>query len=359
MKYRSDIQGLRALAVLLVIAHHYFPEEVTGGFLGVDIFFVISGFIITSVLSESSKVSLSTFLNNFYARRIRRILPSALLVIIMSTGFAFMFLGSITGSDTARDGIFASIFAANIHFNSSALDYFAAGLPQPILQHYWSLAIEEQFYLLWPVIFFLSRKSSTRLVVVLGLSITSIIYAFIELSQGSTTVYLSTYSRIWELGLGAALAISRVFVASRLMSYVSLTGLVVLSFIYTPESDFPGLSALTIAVLTCGVLLNSDSNPVLNSKAMTWIGDRSYTLYLAHWPIFQIASLFRGTELLVSEKVMLLAFMMIVSTVIFRFFEDPLRRSELLIRDSSRTIIMGVGASIITVIGLASIGSLI
>lgn len=359
MRFRADIQGLRAFAVLLVIAHHYFPESATGGFFGVDVFFVISGYIITSTLMESPSKSLKQFLFDFYARRVRRILPSALVVILLSVVATYVLLGPITGSDTARDGVFASLFIANIHFNSSAIDYFAAGLPQPILQHYWSLAIEEQFYLLWPLIFFFSRKSTIRVIAIITLSLTSFVYAIVEISSASPTAYLSTLTRVWELGIGAAVALLNLRVSNRLISYTSVISLIVLSLVYTPNSDFPGFPALVVALLTCAVIITADSNKVLASKVMTWIGDRSYTLYLVHWPIFQMAFLYRGISLALSEKILLLLLLTVVSTVLFRYLENPIRRSERLKRNPHQTIAIGIGASMATILILESLRSLV
>jgi peptidoglycan/LPS O-acetylase OafA/YrhL len=359
VRFRADIQGLRALAVLLVIAHHFFPESVTGGFFGVDVFFVISGYIITSNLMESPSKSLKKFLLDFYARRVRRILPSALVVILLSVVATYLLLGSITGSDTARDGVFASLFIANIHFNSSAMDYFAAGLPQPILQHYWSLAIEEQFYLLWPLIFFFSRKSTIRVIAVITLSLTSFAYAIVEISSASPTAYLSTLTRVWELGIGAAVALLNLRASNRLISYTSVISLIVLSLLYTPNTDFPGFPALVVALLTCAVIITADSNKVLASKVMTWIGDRSYTLYLVHWPIFQIAFLYRGISLVLNEKILLLLLLTVVSTALFRYLEDPIRCSETLKRNPHQTIAIGIGASMVTILILESLRSLV
>jgi len=359
VRFRADIQGLRALAVLLVIGHHFFPDSVTGGFFGVDVFFVISGYIITSTLMESSSKSSKKFLLDFYARRVRRILPSALVVILLSVIATCVLLGSITGSDTARDGVFASLFIANIHFNSSAIDYFAAGLPQPILQHYWSLAIEEQFYLLWPLIFFFSRKSTIRVIAVITLSLTSFVYAIVEISSASPTAYLSTLTRVWELGIGTAVALLNFRVSNRLISYTSVISLIVLSLMYTPNTDFPGFPALVVALLTCSVIISADSNKVLASKVMTWIGDCSYTLYLVHWPIFQIAFLYRGTSLALSEKILLLLLLTVVSTVLFRYLENPIRRSETLKRNPYQTIAIGIGAILATILILGSLRSLV
>ena len=359
MKFRADIQGLRALAVLLVIAHHFFPMTITGGFFGVDIFFVISGYIITLTLNEQQQNSLRKSLLEFYARRVRRILPSALAVILLSVVFTYLLLGSITASDTAVDGIFAALFLANIHFNSSVVDYFASGLPQPILQHYWSLAIEEQFYLIWPLLFFISKKQSIRLTTVILLSITSLIFAITSLLNASPTAYLSTLTRAWELGIGAIVALSKFRFSSSLLSYISLFFLIVLSTLYTPESDFPGLPALVIAVLACVVIINSDSNRVLASKVMMWIGDRSYTLYLVHWSVFQIAFLYRGSELLVIQKLTLILLITAISAILFRYLEDPMRHSEKLINKPHSTLTLGFGASTVTILLLISLRSLV
>jgi peptidoglycan/LPS O-acetylase OafA/YrhL len=359
VKFRADIQGLRALAVLLVIAHHFFPKTITGGFFGVDIFFVISGYIITLTLNEQQRNSLRKSLLEFYARRVRRILPSALAVILLSVVFTYLLLGSITASDTAVDGIFAALFLANIHFNSSVVDYFASGLPQPILQHYWSLAIEEQFYLIWPLLFFISKKQSIRLTTVILLSITSLIFAITSLLNASPTAYLSTLTRAWELGIGAIVALSKFRFSSSLLSYISLFFLIVLSTLYTPESDFPGLPALVIALLACVVIINSDSNRVLASKVMMWIGDRSYTLYLVHWSVFQIAFLYRGSELLVIQKLALILLITAISAILFRYLEDPMRHSEKLINKPHSTLTLGFGASTVTILLLISLRSLV
>jgi peptidoglycan/LPS O-acetylase OafA/YrhL len=129
--------------------------------------------------------------------------------------------------------------------------------------------------------------------------------------------------------------------------------------IYTPNADFPGFPALVVALLTCAVIITADSNKVLASKVMTWIGDRSYTLYLVHWPIFQIAFLYRGTSLALSEKILLLLLLTVVSTALFRYLENPIRRSETLKRKPHQTIAVGIGASTTTILILESLRSLV
>lgn len=358
MKFRAEIQGLRAFAVLLVISHHFFPETIKGGFFGVDIFFVISGYIITLNLMKTQSSSLKDFLVDFYGRRVRRIIPSALLVIALSVSMTYYLLGSITGSDTALDGIFATLFLANFHFNSLSLDYFASGLPQPILQHYWSLAIEEQFYLAWPLLFFVSRRALARLLSVIMISLGSFLFAINNLSDSSTTAYFSTFSRIWELGIGAALALSDRKISSKALINASITFLLGLSLVFSKETDFPGFPTLLVALLAGAIIVNSQSNRILGSKALTWIGDRSYTLYLVHWPVYQITKLSQGDEPSIGNKVVMLFFITVISAVVFRYFENPLRHSESLKRIPALTIFIGICLSGITIILLTLLRSI-
>lgn len=352
MKYRADVQGIRALAVLLVLFHHFFPNQLPGGFIGVDIFFVVSGFIITSIMLNSSENSWPKFLVDFYARRIRRILPSALLVMAVSTVMTYYLLGPITASDTALDGIFALLFMANIHFNLQAIDYFASSLPQPILQHYWSLSIEEQFYLCWPLLFFLAKNSTARKYLIVIVTFVSLSFAIIQNTENSPTAYLSTFTRVWELGLGAMLAIFHIQIESRMLSYFAIYALIGLSFALTSSADFPGIFTIIVTLFTIGMLITSHSNKLLSSQIMRWIGDRSYTLYLVHWPLIQIASLYKGVSMNLIEKAILLVLLFLLSALIFRFFENPLRHLSFLKVNAMTTMALGIGITLMSIAAL-------
>jgi peptidoglycan/LPS O-acetylase OafA/YrhL len=350
MKFRADIQGLRALAVLLVIAHHAFPEVVSGGFFGVDIFFVISGYIITQILLRDQNKPLSKLLIDFYARRIRRILPSALLVIAGSTIATYLLLGSITGADTARDAFYATLFVANIHFNSLAIDYFTSGLPQPILQHYWSLAIEEQFYLIWPLLFALSiRFRKAALLVVSLISVISFIWAISEIASGSGLAYFSTLTRVWELGAGAVLALTKKQFSSNLMGYFSLAAILFLSVIFTPATEFPGFPALLVVFLTVLLLLFGCENRVLKSRPLIYLGDISFLLYLVHWPVLQIHKIYFGRDANVLETGLLITFIFVLSSLLHKCFENPIRYSTTLTRKPVMSILCGA----IMIVGFA------
>ena len=341
MKFRADIQGLRALAVLLVIAHHAFPGVVSGGFFGVDIFFVISGYIITQILMRDQNKSLGELLIDFYARRIRRILPSALLVIAGTTLFSYGLLGSITGADTARDAFYATLFLANIHFNSLAIDYFTSGLPQPILQHYWSLAIEEQFYLVWPLLFALSMRFRKAALLALFISLASFTWSISEIASGSGLAYFSTLTRVWELGVGAALALTKKRFSSNLIGYLSLTSLFFLSIIFTPATEFPGFPALLVVSLTALLLLFGCENRMLKSRPLIYLGNISFLLYLVHWPVLQIHKIYIGRDANLSETVLLIVFIFVLSALLHKYFENPIRFSSTLIRKPVMTVVCG------------------
>ena len=351
MKFRADIQGLRALAVLLVIAHHAFPEVVSGGFFGVDIFFVISGYIITQILLRDQNKPLSKLLIDFYARRIRRILPSALLVIVVTITFTYGLLGSITGADTTRDAFYSILFLANIHFNSLAIDYFTSGLPQPILQHYWSLAIEEQFYLIWPLLFVFSIRFRKTLLLVTLISLASFTWSSSEIASGSGLAYFSTLTRVWELGAGAALALTKKQFSSNLIGFLSLASLLFLSIIFTPVTEFPGFPALLVVFLTAMILLFGCENRILKSRPLIYLGDISFLLYLVHWPVLQIHRIYVGRDANVLETWLLIAFILVLSAVLHKYFENPIRYSSTLIGKPVMTIVCGA----ILIIGSAMV----
>ncbi|MEY3156429.1 MAG: Gordonia phage BritBrat [Actinomycetota bacterium] len=353
MKFRADIQGLRAVAVLLVILHHAFPEFLPGGFFGVDIFFVISGYIITQILMRDKDEKWSRFFLEFYARRIRRILPSALLIIVATTLASYFFLGEITGADTALDGIYATLFIANIHFNNAAVDYFASSLPQPILQHYWSLSIEEQFYFLWPLIFFITaRYRRLALITVLSISSISLLWALSEIATGSGTAYFSTQTRIWELGTGAALALIGRLTPNKFISNLALLTLIGAAFVIEDGGNFPGTTALIVVAATAILIWSGTDNPLISNKVMVYLGDLSYLLYLVHWPVLHIFNLYKGTPATLLESLILLIVVFVLSIALHHGFENPIRYSKRLMSKSSLTIWLGLAGITITVLSL-------
>ena len=312
-RFRPDVQGLRAVAVVLVVLFHANIPGLRGGYVGVDVFFVISGFVITGfLLRERARVG-STSLLHFYTRRIRRILPAASLVIIASVIAAYAFLGSVSGNQNAIDARWASVFLINVHFAATGTNYLASQAPPSVLQNYWSLAVEEQFYLLYPAIFLvvvgISLRSSLRrrIGLVLGVAIVvSFVWSILQTSNNPTAAFFSPLPRVWELALGGLVAVSTVqlrrlpaAVASAL-SWLGLGAILLASVVFSAATPYPGWR---VALPVCGaalVIAGGTVNPthgverLLAQRPFQWIGLISFSLYLWHWPVLEIATQRRG-----------------------------------------------------------------
>jgi peptidoglycan/LPS O-acetylase OafA/YrhL len=347
--HRSDIQSLRAFAVMLVIAGHLFPSIIKGGFIGVDLFFVISGFVITLQMSKLYTANPSTFLREFYSRRIKRILPSALLVTIASIVATSYFLGPVAANEAKLDGVWTTLFLGNFHFHTMALDYFATGTQPSPLQHYWSLSIEEQFYLLWPALFLLltikvktQRVKQIFLLSVIVISLSSALY-LAELKN--EPIFFITTTRIWELAFGALLAISAISVrVPKILISLSLGVLLLSSILIAPTMQWPGFTGIPLVIAAGIILVN---NPrlgqagILNTRFFSYVGDLSYLLYLWHWPIFVIVKA-NSITFGATEKLSILLLTAVLSVLTHHYFENPIRFSSK--SKPQSTIAIGISA---------------
>ncbi len=212
-RFRPDVEGLRAVAVLLVVLFHAGVPHMEGGFVGVDVFFVISGFVITGLLLRERSSTGKTSLLSFYGRRCRRILPAASLVIIVTVLASYHWLGYLRGDQTAVDGRTASLFFANLHFASIGTNYLGAQLPPSPLQNFWSLSVEEQFYLVYPTIFLSLAMFGRRLTLRVKLTVTliavvaaSFAWSIVQTSSNATSAYFSPFTRAWELAIRPVVA---------------------------------------------------------------------------------------------------------------------------------------------------------
>ncbi|MFM7826510.1 MAG: acyltransferase family protein, partial [Acidimicrobiaceae bacterium] len=209
---RRDIQGIRAIAVLLVLAYHAKVPGFTGGYIGVDVFFVVSGFLITSLLVREFDTTNKISLTNFYARRVRRLLPASLVVVIGTLVISKIWLEPLRLNDLTQDARAAALFATNIVFAVRESDYLQSALPPSPLQHYWSLGVEEQFYIFFPIVVMVLLKlgRASKSLLIAGLTtITAISFAIcvaITPSMPAVSFYLLPF-RAWELGAGALLAL--------------------------------------------------------------------------------------------------------------------------------------------------------
>ncbi len=353
---RPDIQGLRALAVLAVIADHLLAWP-AGGFVGVDVFFVISGFLITGVLLREYERDAHISFRNFYRRRVKRIVPAAALVVLTTAAVSFVVLGHDRFVKVAWDSVGALFFFSNWRFAAAGTDYFQEGLPPSPLQHYWSLSVEEQFYFVWPWLMLGLMLVGSRLFgwgrqhlrVVTGSTIAVITaasfgWAMWETANSSTVAYFSSLSRTWELGLGALVAIGSTKLAFRstqtrtVLAYVGLAAIVVSLFVVPSSGGFPApWAALPVAgtalVILAGIGGDQPHLQPLTNAGSGYVGTISYSLYLWHFPvIILLATLVpTGTFEFYAIALVLIAALSVAS---FHLVEDPARRSIWLHRSS-------------------------
>jgi len=376
--HRADIQGLRALAVLLVVLAHAGVGFLPGGFVGVDVFFVLSGFLITGLLLAEVRANGSVSLTDFYVRRAGRILPAAALTLLATDVAAFFLLNFLRAKDVVQDSLYTAAFAANFRFAARGMDYFAQAEPPSPLLHYWSLAVEEQFYLVWPallsiVIFGLAltrrrRRAGRRqhrrlLLVVVLLSAISLGWSVHLTATLPAAAYFSPLTRVWELGLGAALAVGastlvRVPPLSRLvMGWTGMLAIALAAVLFSERTPFPGFAALlptvgTALAITAGIGDRHSRLAVarlLALRPLCIVGDRSYAFYLWHWPVLILADQYVGYELSVTVKLALLVGAFLLSCVSYALVENPIRRRT----RSRRAAGVVLGVSTAAVLGTA------
>lgn len=324
-KHRSDIDGLRALAVLLVVSFHAFPLWVPGGFIGVDVFFVISGYLITALILDSQAAG--TFrLSDFYMRRARRILPSLCLVISATLILGWLFLFPAPYRKLGWEGISGALFFPNFLYWSEAGYFDGIGQSKPLL-HLWSLGVEEQFYFVWPALLILLQRWRTRLTAILCLvSVASFVYSTIAVFHYPAAAFYSPASRLWELGAGGILACRPVkFRRPVAASLVGLVLIILSAFGLNERSAFPGVLALPPVLGTALVI--AGRSPVLDLRPLVGLGLVSYPFYLWHWPLLSFANtLDFHTEL---AKLVVVIVACALAWVTTHYVERPIRFGRL------------------------------
>ncbi len=345
---RKDIQNLRAWAVILVVLGHLAPDLVPGGFIGVDIFFVISGYVITGQMLRLHITNPKTFLRDFYVRRFRRILPSALFVILATLLMTRYFLGIVAENDFKEGAGWVTIFFGNFFFQSQSLDYFSTGQQSHPLQHYWSLAIEEQFYIFWPLLFLaLKGKKITAgfeilVLSVIAISTLSLALYFSEISR--EPIFFNTLMRSWELIAGAlALLVGKKFRISRALEFATLSILMISAILITPGMQWPRVTTLPVIAVTIYLLCRADQENIylLNGRLMSFVGDVSFQIYLWHWPFLIIVKNINPDFGIVSiiQVVLLTA----IATLVSHFcIERPFRNSNLILKHPILAIVVSL-----------------
>ncbi|MHB2205444.1 acyltransferase family protein [Methylobacterium sp. CM6257] len=332
---RLDIDGLRAVAVGAVLVFHFFPEILHGGYIGVDVFFVISGYVVS--LSIRKDLSCGMFsLSTFYAARIRRLFPSLLVVTALSLIVGWFIYFQNEFLELGRDTLYSLVYVVNFKFARGAGYFDTSMIPSPLL-HIWSLAVEEQFYAIWPLVltFILTpaiRPRAKLIVACVGLASMVLNLALVE--RHPLLAFYLLPMRAWEFVLGALLALSRTAIernavrAQNLLSVLGFCLLTAAAILLDEHSTFPGWLALfptfgTILVIcTPGSVLN---RCVLSSPTFLWIGQRSYPLYLWHWPLLIFPRVAIGEDLSVELRIFLLLLSIVAANFSYNYIEWPYR----------------------------------
>lgn len=327
------------MAVLLVIANHLFGWP-AGGFVGVDVFFVLSGFLITGLLLREHERTGRISLKEFYARRARRILPAALTVSAVTVAVAFVMFTLSRFQSILTDSIWATLFGANWRMILTGTNYMNATAAVSPLQHYWSLSIEEQFYFIWPLALVLvlaaaARRPRRAAAIVIGaVTFASFAWAMLETSTQPTWAYFSTLSRVWELGAGALVAVlsTRLSIPDALRPFVAWMGLAAIAIgaaFLTKDSPFPGPFALVPVIGTCAVIVAGLGGRQrfllpLTNRVLGYIGDISYSLYLWHFPVIVFVGVFlEATPRRFAVMALIVTFAL--SVISYHFIENPIR----------------------------------
>ncbi len=377
--FRPEVQGLRAVAVGLVVLYHFWPQRLTGGFVGVDVFFVISGFLITSHLLREATRDGTISLRDFWARRIRRLLPASLLVLAVCAVAAYVWVYPTQWGSTARALIASALYVQNWALAADSVDYLALGTAPTIAQHFWSLSVEEQFYVLWPLLLVaglaLARRFRpgtppvrTAAIVIAVVGLASFAVSVVMTAREPAWAYFATPTRIWELALGAGLALLPVRLVPRARVVLGWAGVVAIvgsAVVLDGETAFPGWVAAVptlgaVAVIAAGATGSRvGADRWLSLPPATFLGDVSYAVYLWHWPVVVIAPLALARQLGWSEKIVAILLVVLVSWATKVGVEDRFRRPRPRASTAPRRagtrrtfVLAGAGMAVVLALGL-------
>ena len=327
LRYRADIDGMRAVAVLSVVLFHVIPKQFPGGFAGVDAFFVISGYLITSIIVTDLDQRRFRF-TEFYARRVRRLFPALVVVLAVTLALGFWLFLPQQLASLAKNTIASALFSANLMLLSETGYFDIAGSLKPLL-HLWSLGVEEQFYLIWPIALWLTPRRF-RLALILLVMIGSFALNVALIGRYPDAVFYLPFTRVWELMAGAILL--RVSIANvvvrEMLQVAAFAGIFLILGYYDPQTPFPGWAALAPVAVTGAALLGQGSvlnRILLANPAAVFIGRISYPLYLWHWPLLVFGKAYPLRALTSLELAGLVALAFALAWLTYEFIEKPVR----------------------------------
>nr|WP_227467988.1 acyltransferase family protein [Nocardioides lijunqiniae] len=373
--FRPDIEGLRAVAVLSVLIYHAGLAWVPGGYVGVDVFFVISGFLITSLMVREVERTGRLSLVGFWARRARRLLPASTLVLVFSAVVALVCLPVNTRKEFGGDIVAAAGYVVNWRLGLRAVDYLAENVGASPVQHYWSLAVEEQFYVVWPLLIaalvalFRARWRAALLVGIAVVTVASFVFTLsYAVEQPGLAFFVST-TRVWELGVGALLALALPTLvllpsaARGVLGWLGLATVVFAALTLDETTSWPGVATLLPVLGTAAAILAGGGvaaswgvGRLLGVRPAVWVGGLSYSLYLWHWPFLVAAEGLWG-ELRVRDGLLVVAASAVPAWLSYRYVEDPLRRAPRLALPRP-ALVAGAGSMAVSAVaGLALVAS--
>ncbi len=356
---RPEIQALRAVAVALVLVYHWWPSSLSGGFVGVDVFFAISGYLITAHLLREVDATGRLSLLGFWARRARRILPAALVVLLFCTLATLAFVARLHWEEFFQGIRASTLYVENWHLARVAVDYLAAdNAPTPV-QHFWSLSAEEQFYLVWPVLILAGAAIGRRAIAVVlwAVTLASLAWSVHLTAADPAVAYFVTPTRAWEFGAGGLLALAAAPARSRpAVSWAGLAAIAVAAVAYSSATPFPGVAALLPVLGTLAVIWAAAPAAPLTQRPVQLLGDISYSVYLWHWPLLVLAPIVLARATTTPERLLLLALTIGLGWVTKVAVEDPVRRGSFLVGRRPAWTFATMAAGSAVVLGLALSG---
>ncbi|KQX08051.1 MULTISPECIES: acyltransferase family protein [unclassified Leifsonia] len=354
--FLPEIQALRTVAVLLVVVYHLWPGYLPGGYIGVDVFFVISGYLITAHIIRQVVDKGSFSLTGFYVRRIRRLLPAALVVLAVVGIATFLWAPQTLWNDTGKQIVASAFYVENWALVVNSVDYLGAAVESSPVQHFWSLSVEEQFYLFWPILiaatwFVIARSGGarTRLGLALaGIAVASLAFSVIATYSDQSSAYFNTFTRVWEFAIGGVLAVFAARLRLRpwqsiAASWAGLAAILVSAVLYTSNSLFPGWIALLPALGTAAVIAAGHADgrlslaPAMRSRPVQFVGAISYSVYLWHWPLIVLLPIMLERALDTPLRIALLFGSLLVGWLSKKYIEDPFRSGTISWRSGAAT----------------------
>ena len=371
--FRPDIEGLRAVAVIAVVLFHANVPGIGGGYVGVDVFFVISGFLITGLLWREASTAGTVRLRRFYAARARRLLPASAFVGVVIAIASALLLPALQARSAFGDGIASALYVGNYWFILQGVDYLAPVLPPSPYEHYWSLGVEEQFYLVWPAMILMTAwlirllrrrtraqaTSSTRpyLVVLALVAITSFVLSVLVTYAIPPIAFFSLPTRAWQLAVGGLIALTAgrwrrlAPIPAATMSWAGLVIILLSCTLLMKSTPYPGFAAL-LPVLGVGLVIaagcaspSQGAGRVLKSSSMQAIGRVSYSWYLWHWPVLLFAPLLFGHALGLAGRLTAALVALGLAVLTLRLIENPLRFAAPIRQSAGRSLVLGAAAT--------------